>query len=71
MAREKRTTIRVGLEEAKAAEIAIGEAVVTAKLEEDRRLLRGLERKLETAITRLRLERAHQVEQEIEKEGLV
>ena len=54
MARERRTSIRLGLEEAKQAEIAIGEAVITAKSVDDRRLLRALERKLEAAVWRLR-----------------
>ena len=54
MPREKRTSIRIGLEEAKQAEIAIGEAVITARTEDDRRLMKGLERKLNTAVWRLR-----------------
>ena len=57
MAREKRTTIRLGLEEAKAAEIAIGEGMIIAKAEQDRRLLKGVAEKLGAAVWRLRAAR--------------
>lgn len=59
MARERRTSIRIGLEEAKQAEIALGEAAITAMSVDDRRLLRTLERKLSAAVWRLRAMRDH------------